>query len=315
MSKFSNILNRLERFPVAMVGTTVGAITLSNAYAFINLNFLRTVFMIMGIFVFILATIKLIHHHGTFIKEYQTPVAGSLYATYAMLLVLIGSFIFGIFPVFGKILCYIGFVLHAITIILFTYFHVHRHFKIETFLPCWFATYIGILVLTVVGKPLNLPTILSNIIVFYGMGIYIVMIPFLIHRLLKHPIEHGLRHMTAIILAPPSMCIISYLNFFETPNINLVIFIYFILFISLIYVVANIPHFFSTEFQPGFGGTTFPMAIGTVGSLKVSAFLIASGHAFFGSIIFSLAQIQLYLTTAIIGVVLFNFFKKIYHKK
>ena len=67
------------------------------------------------------------------------------------------------------------------------------------------------------------------------------------------------------------------------------------------------PKFFGFTFNPGFAGLTFPMAIGIVASTKMSAFLIAQGNESFGSIVKEISGIQIYITTAIIGFVLYNF--------
>ncbi len=311
---FKNILERLERFPVGIIGTIVGAITLSNGYSLIGLSFLRNIFMPIGIVVFILATIKIIHHHKTFLNEYKTPVAGSLYATYSMLLVLIGSYIFQFAPTLGKSICFLGFALHIIFILFFTYLHLHKNFKIETFLPCWFATYIGILVLSVVGVPFNIPT-LGKILAVYGMIIYIIILPFLIWRIIKFAVEHKIIHTLTVFLAPPSMCLVSYLNFYNNPNIILIFVLYICLILSLIYILSNFGKFFAQEFHPGFGGLTFPLAISTVASLKVYKFFESQNYIHTSNIIFSIAQMQIFITTAVIGMVLYNFSKKIFPNK
>ena len=58
----------------------------------------------------------------------------------------------------------------------------------------------------------------------------------------------------------------------------------------------------------GFAGLTFPMAIGTVASSKMSAYLIGQGYEILGNIINQISGIQIYITTGIISVVLFKFF-------
>ena len=50
------------------------------------------------------------------------------------------------------------------------------------------------------------------------------------------------------------------------------------------------------------------MAIGIVASNKMSAFLINAGHEAFGNAVKQIAGLQLYVTTAIVAFVVFNFF-------
>ena len=75
-----------------------------------------------------------------------------------------------------------------------------------------------------------------------------------------------------------------------------------------IFILVKLPKFFSYDFHPGFAGLTFPMAIGIVASSKMSAYLIKQGYESFGNAVNQIAGIQMYITTAIIGFVLFKFF-------
>ncbi|MGL6064584.1 MAG: TDT family transporter [Fusobacteriaceae bacterium] len=309
--KFGNIIERIEGLPVGIIGTSVAAITISNVYATFNLRFLRDFFMILGTIILILATIKIIAHRKIFMDEYKMTVPGSLYGTYSMLVMLIGSYFFSYFPLFGKTLVIVGIIIHAIFILVFTYLNVKKQFKIETFLPCWFATYNGIMVSTVVGIPMSLG-ILGKIIVIYGLIIYFLIIPFMVKRLIKFPVAEHLIQTKAVILAPCSLCLIGYLNFFPTPNIYLAFFLYFVVFISLIYVVKNIPAFFKGSFTPVFAATTFPMAIGTVATLRMSGYLTSIGFLNSSLVLRNIMGIQIFLSTVIIGFIYYNFLKKTY---
>ncbi|MGL5123886.1 MAG: TDT family transporter [Fusobacteriaceae bacterium] len=309
--RFGNIIERIERLPVGIIGTSVAAITISNVYSTFNFRFLRDIFMILGTIILILATIKIIVHKKVFIEEYKITVPGSLYGTYSMLLMLIGSYFFAYSPFWGKVLLLIGIIIHVFFILIFSYLNVKKQFKIETFLPCWFATYNGIMVSTVVGVPMNLG-IIGKIIVFYGILIYFLIIPFMIRRLLKFPVAEHLIQTKAVILAPCSLCLIGYLNFFSTPNIFLVFFLYSLVFISLIYVVKNIPAFFKGSFTPVFAAITFPMAIGTVATLRMSGYLTSLGFLNLSLVLRNIMGVQIFISTVIIGFIYYNFLKKIH---
>lgn len=116
-------------------------------------------------------------------------------------------------------------------------------------------------------------------------------------------------HTQAIVLAPSSLCVVSYLNVIKEPNLILVSALYIAALCALAFIIYKIPAFFSFDFNPGFAGLTFPMAIGIVASIKMSAFLTAQGYEFLGSIVKELSGIQIYMTTAIISFVLYNFAK------
>ena len=62
---------------------------------------------------------------------------------------------------------------------------------------------------------------------------------------------------------------------------------------SLVFILYKMPKFFGFNFNPGFAGLTFPMAIGIVASTKMSAFLTAQGYETFGNIIREISGIQI----------------------
>ena len=162
------------------------------------------------------------------------------------------------------------------------------------------------MVSTVVGGVMNEPFI-CKIVVYYGICIFALIIPFMIYRLAKHPIKDAIYHTQAIVLAPASLCVVSYINFIKEPNMILLYLLYFAVLCALIFIIYKIPRFFSFDFHPGFAGLTFPMAIGIVASTKMSGLLVSQGNEFLGNIIKQISGIQLYITTAIISFVLYNF--------
>ena len=224
-----------------------------------------------------------------------------------MITMIIGSYIYTYNAAFGKALWFIGLILHAIHILIFTYRNVVKGVNMQTFVPSWFVTYNGIMVSTVVGGVMNEPLI-GKIVVYYGIAVFTIIIPFMIYRLAKYEIKDPMYHTQAIVLAPSSLCLVSYLNFIQTPNKFIVYYLYFAVICALIFIISKLPKFFSYIFHPGFAGLTFPMAIGIVASTKMSAYLIGQGYETFGYIVNQIAGIQIYITTGIISVVLFKFF-------
>lgn len=308
MQKTSSFKENLKAVPIPLVPTFVGLATLSNIYSGLGYTFIRHIVMISCIFVLALYLSKIVCHIGTVKKEYQTTVPASLYAGITMLTMIVGSYLFDFNQVLGKSLWFTGLILHAIHIVIFTYRNVFKNFVMDAFVPSWFVTYNGILVSTVVGVPMNEPQI-GKIVVLYGIGVFLLIIPFMIYRLIKFDIKDAMYHTQAIILAPSSLCLVGYLNFFTNPNSVVVYGLYTAVILSLAFVILKLPKFFSFNFNPGFAGLTFPMAIGIVASNKMAGFLTSAGNESLANIVTQLAGIQIFLTTAIIGFVVFNFCK------
>lgn len=302
-----SLLKKIENLPVPILPTMVGALTLSTVYSGMGYTWIRHITTWVAIVILLAYLTKIVVYPKTCLKEYSNTVPASLYAGFTMITMIVGSYFYNASPVFGKTLWFLGLILHAIHILIFTYRNVIRGVNMQTFVPSWFVTYNGIMVSTVVGGVMNEPLI-GKIVVYYGIAVFTIIIPFMIYRLAKYELKELMFHTQAILLAPSSLCLVSYFNFIETPNKFVVYYLYFAVVCALLFILIKLPKFFSYIFHPGFAGLTFPMAIGIVASTKMSAYLINQGYETFGNIIKQVSGIQIYITTGIISVVLFKFF-------
>jgi exfoliative toxin A/B len=183
---------------------------------------------------------------------------------------------------------------------------VIRERNINTFVPSWFVTYNGIMVSCVTGGAMNANGILKYV-VYYGIIIYIIIIPIMIWRLVTVEVKPAVYHTMAVVLAPCSLCVVSLLNVIPEPNRILLYFLYVCVLASLAFIIIKLPKFFAFPFAPGFAGMTFPMAIGIVATNKMSAYLAGIGSNTLAAWTGQLGGIQIYLTTMIVGFVLLNF--------
>lgn len=299
-------MERLERIPVPVLPTFVGALTLSNVYNGMGYAWVRHLTMWASTIIILCYVVKIIRFFDTCKKEYMTTVPSSLYAGFTMVLMILGSYYFDYVPVLGKTIFFAALSIHAVHILFFTYNNVIKKRDINTFVPSWFVTYNGIMVSCVVGGAMNGGSILK-VIVYYGIMIYFILIPIMIWRLLTVEVKPPVYHTMAVVLAPCSLCVVSYLNVIENPNQILVWILYLCVLASLLFVIVKLPQFFSFPFAPGFAGMTFPMAIGIVATSKMTAYLTAQGKESLAVFTGQLQGIQLYLTTMIVGFVLLNF--------
>lgn len=299
-------MKRLEKIPVPILPTFVGALTLGNIYAGMTFTWVRNLTAWAATILIIAYILKIIFFPRTCRQEYGTTVPASLYAGFPMVLMILGSYYFTYAPALGKGIWIAGLVLDAIHIIVFTCRNVIKKRSIDTFLPCWFVTYNGIMVSCVVGGSMNAGSVL-RVIVYYGIGIYVILMPIMIWRLNTKEVKPALRHTMAIVLAPCALCLVSYLNVISKPYAVIVYLLYACVLASLLFIIVKLPGFFSVPFAPGFAGMTFPMAIGIVASAKMAAYLTAAGNTALAGVVTQIKGIQIYLTTFIIGYVLLKF--------
>ena len=299
-------MDRLERMPVPVLPTFVGALTLSNVLSGMGYTWIRHGTMWAATIILLLYIIKIVKFPKTCLKEYQTVVPCSLYAAFTMITMILGSYYFDYIPALGKGLWAAAICIHAVHILIFTYRNVISKRDINTFVPSWFVTYNGIMVSCVVGGAMNAAGVLKYI-VYYGIAIYFIIVPIMIWRLLKVEVKAPVYHTMAVLLAPCSLCVVSYLNVIPNPNAGLLYVLYGCVLASLLFIIVKLPKFFAFPFTPGFAGMTFPMAIGIVASTKMAGYLTGAGQEALAGVVKQISGIQIYLTTMIIGYVLLNF--------
>ena len=311
--KNNSFIDKFKNIPVPLLPTMVGAATLSNVYLTLGYTWIRHITMMLSAIILIAYIIKIVTNFNVVKNEYSNTVPASLYAGFTMITMILGSYVFDFSPTIGKAMWFVGLILHAIHIVIFTYRNVIKGVNIDTFLPSWFVTYNGIMVSTVVGGVMNEPTI-GKIVVYYGIAVLIIIMPFMLYRLATTDVKDAVHHTQAILLAPSSLCLVSYLNFIKEPNKFVVYALYALVFCTLLFIIVKLPKFFSFDFHPGFAGMTFPMAIGTVASIKMSGFLKGQGYDVLSNMVKEISGIQIYLTTAIVSIVVFGILRIVIRK-
>ena len=209
----------------------------------------------------------------------------------------------------------IAVVIHMIHIAVFTMNNVFLKRDANTTVPSWFVTYNGWMVACVTGGKMNAAPILK-VITIYGCIIYVVLLPFMLWRLMNVEIKSAAYHTMAVLLAPCSLCVVSLINVYGTPNPALLTLMYCCVLASLAFIIIKLPDFFSFQFYPGFAGLTFPMAIGVVASQKMAGYLNdVAGNAALGNAVTQLVGLQIFLTTMLVGYVVLMFTRMLLKKQ
>ena len=169
------MIDRLEKMPVPVLPTFVGALTLSNVYNGMGFAWIRHFMMWIATIILLTYIVKIIKYPKVCLNEYKNTVPCSLYAAFDMMMMILGSYYFTYSEVIGKALWMAGIIIHACHICIFTYRNVIKERNINTFVPSWFVTYNGIMVSCVVGGAMNEAGMLKYI-VYYGIIIYFIII-------------------------------------------------------------------------------------------------------------------------------------------
>jgi len=312
------MLNRIERLPVPAVATCLSALTLANVYGGLGFLWLRWLVMGCGTLLILAYILKMILYSGTCLKEYAQTIPSSLYGAFSMCLMILGSFYYemGFGP--GKIIWFIGVAVHCVQIIVFTVKHTFGNVLLKKnfipMMPSWYVTYNGWMVACVTGGAMNAGPVLK-VITIYGCIIYVLLLPFMIWRLLTVEIKAAAYHTMAVLLAPCSLCVVSLINVYGTPNEMLLGFMYLCVLASLAFILFKLPDFFSYAFYPGFAGLTFPMAIGVVATQKMAGHLTEQGKDALGFACTQLAGLQIWVTSMLVGYVVLMLLRMLFKKE
>ncbi len=311
-------MSRLERLPVPAIATTLSALTMANVYGGLGFPWVRWLVMICGTALILAYILKMVMFSGTCLKEYAQTIPSSLYGAFSMCLMVLGSFYYEMGMGFGKAIWTFAVAFHCIHILIFTVRHTFGNvFLPKNFIPMmpsWYVTYNGWMVACVTGGAMNAAPILK-VITIYGCIIYVVLLPFMLWRLMNVEIKAAAYHTMAVLLAPCSLCVVSLINVYGTPNEMLLGFMYICVLASLFFIIFKLPDFFSYAFYPGFAGLTFPMAIGVVASQKMAGYLTENGKEALGFACSQLAGLQIWITSMLVGYVVLMFLRMLFRKQ
>ncbi len=307
-------MDRLQRLPVPTIATFLALLTMGNVYGGLGFVWFRYLIMAAGTIFIICYLAKIILFSSVCWKEYGETIPMSLYAALTMCLMILGAFYYEIGLGFGKVIWIIAVAVHAVHILLFTWRNVISNRNIITTMPSWYVTYNGIMVSCVTGGAMDMGPVLK-IITFYGIIIYLVLLPVMLWRLMNVEIKAAAYHTMAVLLAPCSLCVVSLVNVFKTPPMGITVFLYFCVLASLFFIIFKLPVFFSFAFYPGYAGLTFPMAIGVVASQKMGAYLTEMGNEAMGNACVQLSGLQIFITSMLVGYVLVQFSRMLFKKQ
>lgn len=314
-------MSKLKGLPIGFVGTCLGLATLSNVYNLLGYSWVRHLCMWLAGLAAVLGVLKVIFFFDKVKEEYKNGVLAAMYTTITMCMMLFGSYIAGYNLPLGKAIFLAGMSIHMVMILCYTIYHIFMNFKSDFLLPAYFVTYNGLLVSTVAGINMLPPTLAMGI-TFYGIGVYILILIFLIPRIIKKPIPDNFVQTKTVLLAPCSLCFVSYLNFNNVEalkglfNTNAALLLYICVLLSLLYILMNTFKFFQGGFTPLFGALTFPMAIGTLAGFRAGVFFSGiEAYKTLGTLAVNITGFQLLISSTYMCLVFFNFIKMYLNSK
>ncbi|HBH35908.1 MAG TPA: C4-dicarboxylate ABC transporter [Gammaproteobacteria bacterium] len=212
-------------------------------------------------------TLKLIRHPDAVRTELDHPAMLSFFPTITISLILIGSFLATWIPTIALLSWQIGAAgqLLLALLILTRWIH-HDHFEIHHISPAWFIPVIGNILVPLAGVE-NASMELNWFFFSTGLLFWIVLFTIIMYRMVfHHPMAENLLPTMFIMIAPPAVGFISYLNLVpDLDNFARVLY-YNALFMTLLLLVQT-PRFMKIPFSLSWWVYSFPLTAVTVATL------------------------------------------------
>lgn len=298
--------DKVSRLPLPVVPATLGLLVLSGFYDSLGFPLVHWIAVVAATFVALAYCLKIALHLKSVVSaEYANPMLAALYPTLPMLIMVLCAFYAQLMPALWTAAEVVFFTMLGVLVVHIVVFFARfflRRFEWKTFMPSWYVTTNGVMVSTVAGMQF-MPEPLATGIVVWGTAIYLVLTPFMLWRMKRCEVAEAMMHSQAIMLGPCSMCLVSYVNAFAEPNLVVVALLYACVAVSLVYVIAKLPKFFSVQFHPGYAGMTFPMAVGLLATSGFASAFASAGYADVAWAAQQIGGVQLLLTTTIVAIV------------
>lgn len=282
---------RLEHFPIAIFSTVMG--TAGLALVWLKAHAVLEMPLVVGeglrgvasaLFVLLLASygLKALRYPQAVKLEMRHPIRVNFISTVSISLLLLAISYLEAAPAVAFWLWGAGAMLHlGFTLAIFGSWLHHSHYEIKHANPAWLIPVVGNIIVPVAGVRLASPE-LSWFFFSIGLVFWIVLLTIVLYRLFFHePLPVRLTPTLFILLAPPSVGFIAYVNLTGEVDAFARVLYYTALFLALL-LASNALRFLRVPFFVSAWAYSFPLAALTLATLVMSAHLPDSGFALLG---------------------------------
>lgn len=303
--KASLCLEKLKNFPMAVccLGAAFGL--MGRSFWEAGLEGACHALMALGAVIGLVCLAKLIWCPRVCSKEYEDPIAASLFGGFPMLLLLEGEYLSYFVPLAGKIVWMAGLLLYILHIVVFTWGYVVQGINHPTFLPSWFVTYNGIMLCASSGKAMHLYP-LCKIIVYIGLIAFVVLMVFLALRLLSDKVDPKYMVLKSALVLPVALCLVSYYDIATSPS-PVVMWALTVCFLPMLCVVLlRMPLDWAKKTTPYSCVLPLSLAASARALYVISLFTQQEGYGMYYGVASVMYIILLALAAAVGGYVLFQ---------
>lgn len=206
----------------------------------------------------------------------------------------------------GKVIWFIGLILHVILIIYFTKEFVLK-FGIKKVFTSWYIVYVGIVAMNINCADFGMQS-LGKIVFWFGFASTLILLALVTYRyMIIKDFAPPAIPLFCIYTAPVSLCLAGYMNTFTPPEPSL---IYFMLILSLLIyliVLVNLPRFLAMPFYPSYAAFTFPFVISAVAVKLTTAKFLGSANPQLAGITKTIFAVQTWIAAVLVAYALVRY--------
>ncbi|MGQ7244372.1 TDT family transporter [Salinicola sp. V024] len=298
---------RLQTAPTPMAGLALGISSLGWSWeSFAPLGGVAQLSgaAIAAIMLLVLGA-KFVFHPRLLWADLAHPVVGSVVPTFAMALMVVSKAVGDwLMPEAGVALWLAAVALHLGFLAAFVV-HRAKAFELHHMVPAWFVPPVGIIVADVAFPGVAALHPLAIGLLYLGMGLYAILLPVMIYRLIFAPeIPDPAKPTIAIMAAPASLSLAGYLTVVTEPSPLLIALLGGIAVLMTLIIYLAFFKLLRLPYSPGYAAFTFPMVIGATALSKTAGWMQAHGFdAHDIAIVHGLAILEVIVATAIVGYV------------
>lgn len=306
MPRLNHYRHRLASAPTPVAGLALGIASLGWAWESMGqfAGFAQLTGTLIATPLLLMLVAKFLCHPALLAQDLAHPVVGSVVPTFAMATMVVSAAIGG---QLGTTLWLFAVALHLVFLVTFIWYRL-KDFQLQHMVPSWFVPPIGIVVADV-ASPGGAFAPLAELLLWFGIGCYAIMLPMMLYRLVFcGEVPDAAKPTLAIMAAPASLCLAGYLTVTVAPAPLLVAILLGIAVLMTVTIYLAFIKLLRLPFSPGFAAFTFPLVIGATALFKTASLTDNLGLADGTSEqLRALAEGELIVATAVITYVALRF--------
>jgi tellurite resistance protein len=302
------IPSRIQHLPVAFFAMVMGlsglAIAWHKAEHVFGLDLrLSDAVQALAVIVFValvgLYAAKLIRYPAAVRAELGHPIQLNFFPAISISMVLLSIGLLAYFPAVAGVLWVVGTSLHLLfTLYVMSVWIHHEHFEIHHINPAWFIPVVGNVLVPIAGVQLGFVEI-SWFFFSIGIVFWLLLFAIILNRVLfHHPLDERLMPTFFILIAPPAVGFISYMQLTGDLDAFARVLYYSGAFLTLL-LLTQAPRFFRVRYYLSWWAYSFPLAAISIATLIMYE---RTGEATFAA----LAWVLLTLVTIVVVYLLYR---------